>query len=965
MRRNLRKCAFPAGPVFLALLLLLAPGYAAAQLTTANLRGRVTDDAGAALAGATITATNTESGFRRTAVSGADGSYALSGLAPSSYQVQVSSANYAPQSRTVRVLVGQTLDVNFQLTPQVVATESVLVVGEQIVETKTSEVTTHVTEEQIDHLPQSNRNFLNFAALAPGVRTKTNEFDTRQEVASGALGASETNVFIDGVSFKSDVLQGGVVGQDASRGNPFPQNAVQEYQVLTQNFKAEYETAASAVISAVTKSGSNAFHGDAFVFYQDKDLVDEDEFAEERRRNDSRCPGGPSSVCDKPEYERFQGGVALGGPIIQDKANFFFSYEGNRQDRASSVFLGGNRAFFGGNLPARFTEAEGNFTQPFRSSLYYGKLSLQATASQNLELSGNIRHETDIRGFGGDRSFENAENVKIDTGAAILKHQWAASTWLNQATISYNHLNWNPTPQNFDQVSELYLGLLWLGGRDTEQIFIQDKIGLRDDVSYFLGNHSLKGGFVLNFAQYEVSKQQKGNPIFLFRSDISSTFPFEAEYGTGDPNLNADNTQVGFYIQDDWTPTPNLTLNLGLRWDYETDMINNDYETPALVRSTLTGIVPDRYFTDGNDRSPYYNAFAPRLGIAYDFFGNGRTVAHAGYGIYYDRTLYNDTLDERYRLQYKVLRFRFSSDGLPRDGQPTVVWSPSYFSREGLNGLIASGQSGEPEVFLIDNNTEPLRSQQYSIGIRQVLGSVVAEVSYVGIRSENGFTFIRGNRNPDGSCCFNVPNFDAVLLSSDARKTWYDAFYVTLNKPFTSASKWGATLAYAYAEAEQIGGDLFSLDFVTVEDYPRHPTSTDERHHLVISGLVGLPWGFRGGTLITLGSGFPYNIADASLGFGPNEFVFRRNAGRPEKENTFGVKAFAFRTMDLRLEKDIKIGPGQLGLVAEAFNIFDAENFGCFDGFIARLPEVNANFGKPGCLIEPGRRLQFGLRYDF
>jgi hypothetical protein len=293
------------------------------------------------------------------------------------------------------------------------------------------------------------------------------------------------------------------------------------------------------------------------------------------------------------------------------------------------------------------------------------------------------------------------------------------------------------------------------------------------------------------------------------------------------------------------------------------------------------------------------------------------------------------------------------------------MWSPSYFSREGLNGLIATGQSGEPEVFLIENDTEPLRSQQYSVGLRQALGSIVAEVTYVGIRSEKGYSYIFGNRRADGSCCFDVPNFSNILLSTDDRKTWYDGLYVTLNKPFTSASKWGFTLAYAYAEAEQIGGDLFSLDFPTVEDYPRHPTSTDERHHLVISGLAALPWGFRVGTLITLGSGLPYHISDASLGFGPNEFVFRRNAGRPPKENTLGVKAFAFRTVDLRLEKDIQIGPGQLGLVAEAFNIFDSENYGDFDGFIARLPEVNANFGNPRRLIEPGRRLQFGLRYAF
>ena len=128
-------------------------------------------------------------------------------------------------------------------------------VGDRLVEVKTAEVATNVTQEQIQYLPQSTRNFLNFAALAPGVRINDDEF--RKELRAGALSSSATNVFIDGVSYKNDVIQGGVVGQDASRGNPFPQNAVQEFQVLTQNYKAEYEKASSAVITAVTKSGGN------------------------------------------------------------------------------------------------------------------------------------------------------------------------------------------------------------------------------------------------------------------------------------------------------------------------------------------------------------------------------------------------------------------------------------------------------------------------------------------------------------------------------------------------------------------------------------------------------------------------------------------------------------------------------------------------------------------------------------
>src|SRR5204862_6693974 len=155
----------------------------------------------------------------------------------------------------------------------VVYGESMTVVGtaNELVETKSGENSTIVTSEQVRDLPQNQRNFLDCANLAPGV--KVSQADQRKEISAGGEDAAQVNVFIDGVSYKNDVLQGGVVGQDASRGSPFPQNAVQEFQVLTQNYKAEHEKASSMVITAVTKSGGNRWAGDGFLFYQNRSLV--------------------------------------------------------------------------------------------------------------------------------------------------------------------------------------------------------------------------------------------------------------------------------------------------------------------------------------------------------------------------------------------------------------------------------------------------------------------------------------------------------------------------------------------------------------------------------------------------------------------------------------------------------------------------------------------------------------------
>ncbi len=467
----------------------------------------------------------------------------------------------------------------------------------------------------------------------------------------------------------------------------------------------------------------------------------------------------------------------------------------------------------------------------------------------------------------------------------------------------------------------------------------------------------MKLGANLDFLTYDVTKHFLGNPKFNFRQDISLDFPFEAEYGVGDPTLNADNRQFGIYVQDDWNVTPRVQLNLGVRWDYESDMLNNDYVTPTEVRQALSPFIPSQYFTDGNDRPPYYNAIQPRVGFSWDVTGAGKTVVFGGYGRYVDRTVYNYTLDERFRLQFAIRRFRFSADGAPRDGLPTIVWRPEYLSVQGLNGLIASGTAPNPEVFLIDNNTKPANSDQFSAGLRQRVGDFLLSATYTGVRGKNDLTFIFGNRNPDGTCCRQLaPQFSNVLLSSDAKKSWFDALYLTADKPYTTQSKWGVSVAYTLGSAEQIGGDLFSLDRVRVEDYPRYPSPNDERHRLVVSGIAGLPADFRLSTLIVYGSGLPYSIFDATRGFGPNEFRIGFGEGRAD----------SFQTVDLRLEKSFKVsGSHRVAATAEVFNIFDHENYGCYEGFKPPLPEVNAKFGQPGCLVEPGRRLQFGLNYSF
>jgi len=347
--------------------------------------------------------------------------------------------------------------------------------------------------------------------------------------------------------------------------------------------------------------------------------------------------------------------------------------------------------------------------------------------------------------------------------------------------------------------------------------------------------------------------------------------------------------------------------------------------------------------------------------------GKGQTIAFGGWGRYYDRVLYNYTLDERFRQQFAVRTFRFSADGAPRDGNQTIVWNPALLSQTGLDGLIASGVAPNPEVFLLDNDTRPPVSDQFSLGLRQRVGPVTLSASYSGVRSRNGFTFLFGNRRPDGNCCQGIPGFSNILISSDAKRAWYDALFFQADKPLGGDRiRYGYSLTYTLGRAEQNGGDLFSLDFPTVADYPRYPTASDERHRVVATGILAAPWEVYLSTLITLGSGTPFTINDTSLGGGPNQAKLFRNGGQPEQFDFIIPNAFAYRSVDVRLEKGFRFGGAQrISVAIEGVNIFSFDNFADIDGFIPTLPSVNPNFGRGRRLIDPGRRLQFGVRYAF
>jgi outer membrane receptor for ferrienterochelin and colicin len=912
----------------------------------------VTDSSGGPLEGARITAVSALTGMQREVTSQSRGFYAILGLVPGEYDVTARQIGMAPQKIHVRVLIGEVFPLDLKLAASAVQLEAVSVVAASGVETRTSEVATNVTRQQVEHLPLSDRNFLDLVQLAPGTSIQSGGInDTRKTFAAGALPADNVNVFIDGTSYKNDLTSGGVAGQDASRGNPFPLNAVQEFRVITENYKAEYQKASSGIITATTKSGGNQWQGSAFFYGQGKGLI----------ATDSLPLNTP-----KPDYARYQVGASFGGPLVRDRLFFFGSYEGNYQNRANTVAFTYTTHVAPGQFPAfdslNLSRYAGQFTSPFRSTLLFGKLTYVLTPTQSLELSVNGRHETDVRDFGGATTFIGANNVRNDVNTTIAKHRYTRGNWLNEAMVSFQHYRRNPTPTNPDLISRVYLDdvggccptYALLGGAQSVQDYTQNRLTLRNDVTYsglqWAGQHVFKAGASIDLAHYHIIKDNNGNPQFKYFTSDSFNFPREAFMGAGNPDFTTNNHQVGAYVQDDWSPTPRLLLNLGIRWDYESDMIDNNFVTPPAVRAALDTVVPSKYFTDGTQRPPFYGAFQPRVGLSYTLDEAGRWTVFGGFGVYYDRQLYdNVAIIEQYNSQHPNYNFRFFVN--PADSSAGKVrWNNSYLSKQGLLGLLASGQTGLPELELIANDTKPPKSNQWSFGVRRLLGPYALSATYTGVRSDHGFTYICHNayRNPlptQSPNCFGSPApglTGNVFLSSDAVQTWYDAVYLQAQRPYSQASHWGAGLTYTWAKGTQTGGDLFSFDYRFPTDYPHWPSPGVQRNTVIGNWIVDVPLGIQFSGLLNLGSGMPFSKG------APQDRVF------PPKQNFILGHAFAFRDIDVRLSKEVPTSGAQLADVTlEVFNVFNYQNLGCWGGTT------------PNCISYGSRRLQLGAGYSF
>jgi hypothetical protein len=965
--RTLLSCALAS------CLAVLAP-HVLAQSAAGSLRGQVTGSAGP-VADVIVSATNLGTGTVRRVNAGTDGSYTLAGLPPGTYRVDVQGVG-ASSSQVVTVQVGQALTLDLEMATDRPAVDAVTmagveVTGTRMAETRTSELATYVTPEQIAALPQINRNFLSYADLVPGVQFTT-AGDGSTQLRSGAQGASAVNVFIDGVSQKSYTLPGGISGQDSSRGNPFPQSAIGEYKVITQNYKAEFDQIGSAAVVAATRGGTNEFHGELFY----------DRFDQDMRAStpiEQRDGGNKTQQLDE------QYGVTMGGPILRDRLHFFVAYEGKQIVSPRNVIPG--QGVQVEDLPAQFQGLTGSTQSPFRENLYFARLDLAASDRSFFEFNYKFRDEEELTGIGGVNTATFGTNKDNQETRAALRWQYIGDTWLNDAQFIYEDLAWNPRPAT-EGVGYVLTNqnpwdvILNVGaGRDFQNKG-QDGWGFQNDFSLthleWRGYHLVKMGIKYKEVTVSAQEQQPYSPQFFYDRNQSLTVPYQVSLGVplngvGDGRAESDNTQFGIYVQDDWELNRHLTLNLGARWDYEKSPTYIDYRTPGDVAAALrgwdninnanAGYDINDYISDGSQRKAFTTGIQPRLGFSWDFNGDQRTVLFGGIGRSYDRNLFDRLQLELTKATFPTVNFLFDTPGHACSGSNCLAWDPVYFDPGVLRALASTSGVGR-EINLIHNDLKMPYSDQASLGIRHMIGDWQTEATLSRVESHDGFLFLLGNRHPDGSFFapgtawgapwgFGVPGFGALILGTNGLKTRANSLFLKSEKPYTEASGWGVTVAYTYTDAEENRqfNEVYSLDYPTIEGFGWKQAGGIPEHRLVMTGLYSAPWD------ITLSG--KYQIATATPRYGINCF----DGGDFCRPDQFLPGGIGFEQFDLAAFKAWDIGAG-LSLKArlDVLNVFNKYNWAGYDTWFGFAGVPNDNLGKPDrSLAGPTRTVKISL----
>jgi hypothetical protein len=997
--------------VLIAIALLSASPAAAQRATTADLTGTVYDETKAVLPGATITARSTETGLTRTTTTDAEGRFILPAMPVGTYGLTAELSGFSPQTlENVVLALGTQLDLD--LTLRIAATqERVIVMGAApIVDVQSTTVSTVVSERQIESLPINGRNFISFSIITPGASTDR----TPQQGASGTSGltfagqrARSNNITVDGVD-NNDATLGSVRAT-------FSQEAVREFQVLTSSYSAEFGKASGGVVNIVTKSGTNDVRGTGFFYFRDKSLNSRGHF-------EDFDPAGNPIDAEKAPFNQKQFGATIGGPIKRDATFFFASLE--RLDSTASNFVTIDETTLVSHpvlavvlgTPAQllrqagFPIETGNVPYDVISNQFLFKVDHQIDVRHNVSLRYNAATDLNenIEPFGGIIAKSRA--AKLDS----KDHMFAASITsvpsgrlVNEARFQLAYrkqdiLSLDPTCDGeCDLESEggptvEILGVASVGRqRFTPQPRTNTRIQLLDTITFYTGDHQIKAGVDYS----HIDNRDISLPLHFGGRYVFAAFPAATAAAFGLPVATSaiqnfalglpgayiqgygnspgpyKYADISLFAQDDWRLTPRFTLKAGFRYQKQF--------WPDLVYS-VAGF-PGTYEFPGDS-----NNVAPRIAVAWDPKGDRKMSVHAAYGLFFDN---------------QITSIAAISDIV--DGEASGVRTLVARGAQAVAAWRAPGRRlPEPAAFpsleiSIDPGMVTPFAHHAAIGVdRQLPHQIALSANFVYVRGFDQLGTIdynplvpalgAGRRPADVN---GVAGTSAsVLQYTSFGETWYKGLTISINKRFNDRYQFLASYTLSKADDSSTDfqsafipqdnglgrdpNDLTGLPIGFEPDAERGPSLQDQRHRLVLSGLYVAPWEVVVSSILTVGSGRPYNIVsgfdfngDGDGGTIPGPDRARTNPADPAtsvERNSGTLPSQA--TVDLRLSKRVPVkGDANVDFMFEVFNLFNRTNYteinniagpGAFPG--AALP----TFGQFTQAAAP-RQIQLALRLNF
>jgi outer membrane receptor protein involved in Fe transport len=994
-----------------------------------TIQGTVTDKSGAIVSGAEVVAKSKGTDTSRTAETNDTGYYRFELLPAGIYTVTVTRAGFATVTQTIEILVGQTTTANAELKPGA-ASEVIEVTSEApVLDLAKTDVSQNITPKEVQELPMVGRDVANLAYLAPGVKATDSYDPTKNRYAILSVngdGGRNVNVTVNGVDNKDNTVGGPVM--------QLPLEAVQEFVISTQRFSAVNGRSEGAAINMITKSGTNLYHGSVFGYFRDTNLN-----TDEKRPTDfgptAAHPDG--TIPSHPSYTRQQFGGSVGGPFMKDKLFGFFAIEREREHQAQSVDAASFTELTLAKANGFADQPSATIARPFFEWRYNGRADwvinnrnnayFSYTSQVNDSLNDQSDSTMDLTEGNFTRNHLIVSNFTLNSNLS--------NTTVNQFTLGYQY--WNNLIDSSVRAPNIIFPSASFGtNTNVPQQSFQKKWQFKDDISKTVGRHTFQAGvdFIYNpveggffefnptllvrfganpsvvLANPATCGPQKNQPCYP-NGFATPGLVTEMSIANGNPYFLVATKQLGFYGQDNWKVNNRLTLNLGLRWDKDFNMIggadiknSRTYQELVALNSPISNPLVSKIAHDDN------KDFSPRVGFAYDLTGQSKHVIRGGYGLYFGNVFQNIPLfmeQQANATVFQTLFDIFSADTVPGTNIPLGQWRYGVDPMPTIAAPSSQLNPGSIGRLMAPNYRNPV-TEEFNGGYSMALNANTAfEVEYTHVLGLHGNKTINIDQKvPDTTqpiglqCCTRpldaafalkpaLPQLGSVRVDESINREHYDGVNFSFRQRMSHRFQFAANYTLGWAYSYDGGGSSYRnyprLSTNPFASYEWGPSVNDERHHVTVSGIVDLPKGFQLSPILQYGSARPYNLTNSSntlnTGGGTATAVvvptsdptnYLAFAGRnTDAQNCFyGINGVAqgctiakfdplrgdpFFELDMRLAKNIKFGERMnLQLLAQAFNLTNRANYGNNFGPSATATIGSAaTFGHPQGFIAP------------